>query len=64
MARTVLEGLPDCEPSASMALTTSMPSATLPKTTCLPSSHGVFTVVMKNCEPLVPGPALAESGPE
>lgn len=25
---------------------------TFPKTTCLPSSHGVFTVVMKNCDPL------------
>ena len=30
-----------------------------PNTTCLPSSHGVSTVVMKNCDPLVPGPALA-----
>ena len=40
------------------------PDRTLPKTTCLPSSHGVFTVQMKNCEPLVPGPALAiESTP-
>lgn len=36
-----------------------MPSSTLPKTTCLPSSHGVFTVVMKNWEPLVSLPALA-----
>ena len=30
-----------------------------PNTVCLPSSHGVTTVVMKNCEPLVPGPELA-----
>lgn len=36
-----------------------MPSSTLPNTTCLPSSHGVFTVVMKNWEPLVSLPALA-----
>jgi len=27
--------------------------------TCLPSSHDVTTVVTKNCEPLVFGPALA-----
>ena len=32
---------------------------TLPKTTCLPSSHGVATVVMKNWELWVFGPALA-----
>mmetsp|Transcript_510 Transcript_510/g.1637 ORF Transcript_510/g.1637 Transcript_510/m.1637 type:complete len:215 (-) Transcript_510:442-1086(-) len=36
-----------------------MPSITLPKTTCFPSSHGVSAVHRKNCEPLVPGPALA-----
>lgn len=30
-----------------------------PKTTCLPSSQEVTTVVMKNCEPFVFGPALA-----
>jgi len=29
-------------------------SATRPKIVCLPVSHGVATVVMKNCEPLVP----------
>ena len=45
--------------SASIALTTSNPSRTVPKTTCLPSSHGVGTVQMKNCDPLVPGPAFA-----
>lgn len=39
--------------------TTSMPFTTLPKTVCLLSSHGVATVVMKNWEPLVQGPALA-----
>lgn len=31
----------------------------LPKTVCLPFSHEVMTVVMKNWEPLVFGPALA-----
>ena len=36
-----------------------MPSTTLPKTQCLPSSQGVTTVVMKNCEPFVFGPAFA-----
>ena len=30
--------LPDSEPTASIALTTSKPFVTLPKTTCLPSS--------------------------
>ena len=40
--------------------TTSMPSVTSPNTVCLPSSHGAAAVVtMKNCEPLVSGPALA-----
>ena len=39
--------------------TTSVPSTTSPKMVCLPFSHGVGTAVMKNCEPLVPGPALA-----
>ena len=46
-------------PWASICHTTSMPPSTRPKTTCLPSSHGVSWVVMKNCEPLVSGPALA-----
>lgn len=32
---------------------------TAPNTTCFPSSHDVLTVHRKNCEPLVPGPALA-----
>lgn len=32
---------------------------TRPNTVCLLSSHGVGTVVMKNCEPFVFGPALA-----
>ena len=35
---TALEVLPDWDPTASRALTTSMPSTTWPKTTCLPSS--------------------------
>ena len=43
----------------SIAWTTSAPLTTRPKTVCLPSSQGVGTVVMKNCEPLVCGPALA-----
>ena len=34
-------------------------SATSPKMVCLPVSHGVAPTVMKNCEPLVPGPAFA-----
>ena len=42
-----------------MASTTSLPSMTSPKMVCLPVSHGVGTVVMKNWEPFVPGPALA-----
>jgi len=56
---TGLAVLPDWEPTASMALTTSMPLVTEPKTTCLPSSQSVLTVHKKNCEPFVPGPALA-----
>lgn len=43
---------------ASIFFTTSMPSTTRPKTTCLPSRNGVGTVVMKNWEPLVLGPAF------
>lgn len=43
----------------SIELHTSMPFVTRPNTVCLLSSHGVGTVVMKNCDPLVPGPALA-----
>lgn len=39
--------------------TTTYPSTTSPKTTCFPSNHGQGTVVMKNWEPLVLGPALA-----
>jgi hypothetical protein len=37
----------------------SIPLLTLPKTECFPSNHGVGTVVMKNCDPFVFGPALA-----
>lgn len=32
---------------------------TSPKMVCLPVSHAVAPTVMKNCEPFVPGPALA-----
>ncbi len=39
------------------SVTRSMPSSTFPNTTCLPSSQGVGRVVMKNCDPLVLGPA-------
>ena len=46
-------------PTASQALTTSMPLETSPKTVCFPSSQEVTTVVMKNWDPLVLGPALA-----
>ena len=56
---TGLDGLPLWLPTASTALTTSIPSSTLPNTTWRPSSHDVLTVQTKNCEPLVPGPALA-----
>jgi len=42
----------------SIFLTTSIPSTTLPKTTCLLSRNGVGTVVMKNWEPFVFGPAF------
>merc|ERR1719221_2209248 len=56
---TGFEHLPDWEPTASIFFTTSMPSVTLPNTTCFPSSHAVFTVHKKNCEPLVFGPAFA-----
>lgn len=46
-------------PTASIIFTTSFPSTTLPNTTCFPSKWLVFAVQMKNCEPLVFGPALA-----
>lgn len=36
-----------------------IPFSTFPNTTCLPSSQGVFTVVIKNCEPFVSFPAFA-----
>lgn len=51
---------PESEPRDSTFLTMSMPETTSPKTTCLPSSHEVTMVVMKNWDPLVLGPALAE----
>jgi len=43
----------------SIRYTFSIPSMTSPKTAWLPSSQGVGTVVRKNCEPPVFGPALA-----
>src|SRR5260370_26895817 len=42
-----------------IALTTSMPEITRPKTPCFPLRCGVGVYVMKNCEPLVFGPAFA-----
>lgn len=36
---TGFEGLPDPDPTASIALTTFLPYLTLPNTTCLPSNH-------------------------
>jgi len=42
-----------------IASTTSAPLMTSPKIVCLPLSQGVGATVMKNCEPLVPGPAFA-----
>ena len=45
---TGLAVLPLCEPTPSIALTTSMPLVTEPKTTCLPSSQSVLTVQRKN----------------
>ena len=53
------EGFPLADPKLSIVFTSCIPSTTSPKTTCLPSSQSHVTVVMKNCEPLVPGPALA-----
>lgn len=43
----------------SILWTTSNPAVTRPNTVCLPSKCGVSAVVMKNCEPLVFGPAFA-----
>lgn len=43
----------------SIVWTTSSPEKTRPNIVCFLSSHGVAVVVMKNCEPFVPGPALA-----
>ncbi|KAI8554112.1 hypothetical protein RHMOL_Rhmol05G0072400 [Rhododendron molle] len=56
---TVFEHLPELDPTFSIAFTISSPSTTLPNTTCFPSSQSVLAVHIKNCEPLVPGPALA-----
>ena len=57
--RTSADVAPDCEPTASTFLTTSMPSTTEPKTVCLPSNQAVSAVHKKNCEPFVFGPAFA-----
>ena len=52
-------GFPDFVPNFSIFWTTEIPEITFPKTTCFPSSQSVFSVVMKNWEPFVPGPELA-----
>lgn len=52
-------GASSCVSMDSSILTTPIPFSTWPKTTCLPSKCDVGTVVMKNWEPLVLGPALA-----
>jgi hypothetical protein len=57
---TFLAGVPDEEPTPSIFLTICSPSNTLPNTTCRPSNHAVLIVVMKNCEPFVPGPATSK----
>lgn len=43
----------------SISDTTSYPLETLPNTVCLLFNHGAGTVVIKNCEAFVPGPAFA-----
>ena len=47
--------------TASIAVTTARDSssATTPKMVCLACNQGVGAVVMKNCDPFVPGPAFA-----
>merc|ERR1712032_289001 len=56
---TLFDTWPLREPTDSILSTTSVPLVTLPNTTCLPSSQAVLTVVMKNWDPFVSGPALA-----
>jgi hypothetical protein len=56
---TWLLGAPYFVPYDSTILTTSSPLVTFPKTTCLPFKWGQSTVVIKNYEPLVFGPAFA-----
>ena len=48
-----------CTRVRSMSFTTLCPFSTFPKMVCFPSSHGVGTVVMKNCELFVHRPAFA-----
>lgn len=52
-------GVPDLLPNFSILFTNCIPSTTFPKTVCLPFNQGVFTVVMKNCEPFVFTPEFA-----
>eukprot|EP01033_Poteriospumella_lacustris_P009009 gene9008-gene9810 len=53
------EVAPPLDPRDSISFTTSMPLDTFPKTTWRSSNQPVVTVVRKNCEPFVLGPALA-----
>lgn len=48
--------------TVSILVHTSMPFVTLPKTVCLLSNHGQGTVVIKNWDPFVPGPAFSVEG--
>lgn len=59
IGKTTFTGVSSFVSIDSSMFTTPIPFSTCPKTTCLPSKCGVGTVVMKNWEPLVFGPALA-----
>lgn len=58
-SKTTFTGVSSFVSIDSNMLTSPIPFNTCPKTTCLPSKCGVGTVVKKNWEPLVFGPALA-----
>lgn len=58
---TVVLGLPPGVPCFSISWTILSPWMTRPNTTCFPSSDSAWAVVIKNCDPLVFGPAFAWS---
>lgn len=62
---TVAVGAPLGVPKDSNFFKSSSPWSIFPKTVCFPSNQGVSWKQMKNCEPLVLGPALAidKTGP-